>query len=45
MKFHPLRINEQPEYDALCPEWKIVPAPAPRTEIVLGTNRPSGVFR
>lgn len=45
MKFNPIRISEQPEYDALCPEWKLVPAPAPREKIVLETNRPSGVFR
>lgn len=45
MKFDPVRISEQPEYDALCPEWKRHPAPAPREQLVLGTNRPSGTFR
>ena len=45
MKLDPVRISEQPEYDALCPEWKRHPAPAPREQLVLGTNRPSGTFR
>ena len=29
------RIDQQPLWDALCPEWKIQPAPAPRSRIVI----------
>ncbi len=46
MKFNPIRVSEQPEYDKFCKEWLLAEAQIkpPREKIVLKTNRPSGVF-
>lgn len=45
MKFHPIRINQQPAYDALCPEWKLKETPPPRERLSLETDHPDGTCK
>ena len=46
MKFHPIRIDRQPEYDKLCPEWKLEETPPPRERLAITTaDRADGTFR